>query len=105
MKTTTSSCVAFALAAVLLSSCSADVPGDDSNAGDETLEVITWWNKGGELGALDALIDVFNRAEPGVQVIPGNEGEPGEVRTRMRDRILSGDPPDTFHAISGSDIM
>jgi len=38
-------------------------------AGAGKLEIFSWWTSGGEVGALQALYDIYTRDYPGVEII------------------------------------
>jgi glucose/mannose transport system substrate-binding protein len=77
--------------------------GGESAALEDTLEIFSWWGNPTEKLALDALLDVFRERHPGVTVI--NAGSDAEARITLRQRVETGEPPDSFQAISGIDLL
>lgn len=69
------------------------------------LELYSWWTSAGEAEALDALLSEFQAAYPRVTVTNAAATDPTSARDRLRHRMNRGEPPDTFQAISGVDLL
>lgn len=70
-----------------------------------TLEVLTWWQEGSETKAWNELVVAHAQRRPEVEV--QRDGRPtGEgTRALIGHRMLLGDPPSTFQANIGSDLL
>ncbi len=70
------------------------------------LEIFSWW-AGDEGPALEALIELYEEQNPGVQVenatVTGGAGV--DARAVLRTRMLGGDPPDTFQVHAGQGLI
>ena len=90
-----------ALALLALSGCS------DGPAQTSTVEIIHWWNAGGEAEAIGALLDVFRKENPGVEVVDSSPigADSIDQRALVRNRMTMGVLPDTFQANGGWDLM
>jgi glucose/mannose transport system substrate-binding protein len=94
------SCLAFAAAG-----CSDDPVDEDGPALEDTLEIYSWWTGSGEAQALQALLDLYSEKHPGVSVTNAAALDPTNARTDLAERLEAGDPPDSFQAISGVDLL
>jgi glucose/mannose transport system substrate-binding protein len=97
----------LALAALLSSAicgCSSGT-GDNSAQVEDSLEIFSWWTNAGEVDALNALLDVYRQHNKGVDVTNAAAADPTNARETLKTRLESGDPPDSFQAISGVDVM
>ncbi len=89
-----------ALALLALPACS------DGPKQTGTVDIIHWWNAGGEAEAIGALLGVFKDQNPGVEVVDSSvPGGSNKERDNVRDRMMMGLPPDTFQANGGWDLM
>src|SRR5574341_1233276 len=101
------------LVAVALVSCTPAAPATTEPteaAGGELedqVEVFSWWTGGGEAAGLDAMIAVFNQQYPDVEFI--NAAVAGGAGTNARavlaSRLAAGDPPDSWQAHAGQEII
>jgi len=77
-----------------------------SGAGDKgSIEIIHWWKQGGEAEAIGALLKVYETRNPGVKIVDSSVDGSALARARIRSRISDGNPPDTFQANGGWDLM
>ena len=91
-------CVLAGLAAV--PACS------DDSADNGSVEIIHWWNQGGEAQAISALLAEFRSRYPSIGVVDGSvEGGSVEARATIAARMNKSDPPDTFQANGGWNVM
>jgi glucose/mannose transport system substrate-binding protein len=74
-------------------------------ATEDSLEIFSWWSASGEEEALDALLGVFHDTEPAIGVINAADKNSRNARDTLKARLNAGDPPDSFQAISGVDLM
>jgi glucose/mannose transport system substrate-binding protein len=80
-------------------------PADNSSQLEDSLEIFSWWTSAGEVDALNALLDVYRKKNKGVDVTNAAAVDPTNARETLKTRLESGDPPDSFQAISGVDVM
>jgi glucose/mannose transport system substrate-binding protein len=99
--------VALVLApALAVLSCSQSDSGGQAQISEEdALELISWWSQAGEREALDELLKVYAQVEPAVAVARAPAKDSDTARNLIRARMQTGVPPDSFQAISGSDLM
>ncbi len=88
------------IAAVLVWGCSSDTA--DGTVG---VEVFNWWDAPGEYEAMEALIEVHEERHPNIDVLNAHHANSDESRTLLEMRILEGEPPDTFQANAGHDLL
>lgn len=71
------------------------------------LEIFSWWTAGGEAEALEALIKVFNKYYPDVEVINATVagGAGTNAKAVLKTRILGGNPPDSFQVHAGMELI
>jgi glucose/mannose transport system substrate-binding protein len=72
---------------------------------ESSLELFSWWTSGGEAEALDAVLEVFSTIHPEVTITNAAAADPTQARARLAERMRQGEPPDTFQAISGVDLL
>ena len=94
-------CVA-ALAAVLL----AGAPAVQAKEHSGDLEIFSWW-AGDEGPALQALIDIYNKKYPKVNVINATVtgGSGVNAKAVLKTRMLGGEPPDSFQVHAGQELI
>jgi glucose/mannose transport system substrate-binding protein len=92
-------CVALAAAILAPSACS------DGATQTSTVEVLHWWKKGGEFGAINALLDLFREQNPSVKIVDASVDGSTLAREAIRYRMGKNSPPDTFQANGGWDLM
>jgi glucose/mannose transport system substrate-binding protein len=89
-----------ALALLALPACS------DSPTQTSTVEIMHWWNKGGEAQAISALLDLTRDKNPSLKIVDSSvPGGSYEARLAIAGRMSGGIPPDTFQANGGWDLM
>jgi len=90
---------AFAMAlAVAVSACS-----ESGSTG--SVEILHWWKQGGEAQAIGALLDLFKHRNPSVKIVDASVDGSALARAAIRTKISDGNPPDTFQANGGWDLM
>jgi glucose/mannose transport system substrate-binding protein len=106
-----------ALIAMLLVACAGEDPvssvggngsgGSAADAGsvEDTVEMFSWWTSGGEREALQAILSVHATRYPDVSVINRALEYAEQARDRLQRRMALGDPPDTFQANVGADLL
>jgi len=88
-----------------LCACSPDAPERENAETESTLELFSWWTQAGEKEALAELIEEYHSQLPQVEVINAASFDPETARERLKKRMESNEPPDSFQAISGVDLM
>ncbi len=78
-------------------------------AGDNQLEVFSWWTSGGEVEALNALYEVFKKSNPDTEIINaalvGGAGQGGNMKALLETRMQGGQPPDSFQVHLGRELI
>jgi len=73
------------------------------------LEIFSWWTSGGEVGALQALYDIYHRLYPDVEIInaalAGGTGQGGDMKALLETRMMGGDPPESFQVHLGRELI
>ncbi len=86
------------IAMLVLSAC---------GGGAKKVEVFSWWTGGGEAAGLEAMIKVFNAANPNIEFI--NAAVAGGAGTNARavlaTRLQAGDPPDSWQGHAGQELI
>jgi glucose/mannose transport system substrate-binding protein len=76
-------------------------------ANGKEVEVFSYWTSGGEAGALQALINVFEKQNPGMKV--QNDAIAGGTGTValpvLQARLVGGNPPDTWQSHPGWELF
>ncbi|MET8044331.1 ABC transporter substrate-binding protein [Micromonospora sp. NPDC005215] len=106
MSFTRRAAVAFVGVAALLSAAACG--GDDGGGADsKNVEVFTWWSDGGEKAGLDGLVSRFNTDCAGQTfqngAVAGGAG--ANAKSVLASRLQQGDPPDTFQAHAGAELL
>lgn len=70
------------------------------------LEIFSWW-AGDEGPALEALIELYNRQYPAVEVVNATVtgGAGVNFRAVLKTRMLGGNPPDSFQVHAGQELI
>ena len=92
---------ALAMAAVACGSDDGAV--DDSPSG--TVEIFSWWTADGEKQALADVLAIHKQKYPNVTVDNLTERFRDAARDTLATKFLNGNPPDTFQANIGEDLM
>jgi glucose/mannose transport system substrate-binding protein len=69
------------------------------------IEMFTWWVSGGESQAIAAAIKVYTDAHPGSSVLNAALANASTAMATLEMRMEAGQPPDTFQANGGADLM
>ncbi len=76
-------------------------------AGDNEVEVFSWWTGGGEAAGLDAMIKVFAADNPNITfnnaAVAGGAGT--NARAVLASRLQAGDPPDSWQGHAGQALI
>src|SRR4051812_42630573 len=70
------------------------------------VEIFSWW-AGDEAPALDALIAVFKKANPDIELVNATVAGGSGVAARavLKTRMLGGNPPDSFQVHAGQELI
>ncbi len=76
-------------------------------AGENKLEIFSWWTSGGESAALDALFNVYKKQNSGVEIINAAVAGGGGSAARpvLQTRLAGGNPPDTWQIHPGHELL
>ncbi len=111
---------AMGLGSAYLAACAAPVaaPGAapeagaaDAGAADAgQLEIFSWWTAGGEVEGLNNLFEIYERDNPGVEIINAavaaqGAGQGGEMKALLETRMMGGDPPESFQVHLGRELI
>src|SRR5262245_5069825 len=69
------------------------------------VEIFSWWTAPGEKDALDAMLNVYTTKHQGVTVINAAQQGSDQAVALLEQRLTAGNPPDTFQALAGSDLL
>src|SRR5262245_31113665 len=88
-------------AATLAAACTetTSVPPPDE------IELFTWWTAGGEANALAELIALFGDQHPNDRILGTAATGSSNARATLQKRMIGGQPPDTFQASGGWDLL
>ena len=92
---------------VLAVSCLAALAPLSIQAADNKLEVFSWWTSGGESAALEALLTVYKKQNPGVEIVNATVAGGGGSAARpvLETRLAGGNPPDTWQSHPGFELI
>jgi len=95
------------LATVLLSAVVGCGGGEETTEQEPEgiLEVFSWWTSGSEKAAFDALVAEFNNQYPKVEVINAAQDGSQMAHDLFNERMVGGDPPDTFQSNAASRLF
>ncbi len=95
------------IACLLSLGCFSQVLGCSSGDPDSAslVEFFSWWTKPGEVEALDAMLAVHQRRHPETKVLNAAAKDSTTARDRLRARLEASEPPDTFQANVGQDLL
>ncbi len=74
------------------------------------LEIFSWWTAGGEVEGLNNMFKIFERDNPGVEIINAalaaqGAGQGGEMKALLETRMMGGDPPESFQVHLGRELI
>lgn len=75
--------------------------------GASQVEIFSWWTGNGEEEGLQALIKVFERNNPGIEVINASVAGGGGVNAKavLQTRMVGGNSPDSFQVHGGAELI
>lgn len=95
-----------------LSACSSDSGDSDGGGGqansgkvESSLEIFSWLTAPGEREALEVLFEQLNDEYPDLSIVNAAANDPQNARDKLKSRMESGEPPDSFQTIGGQDLL
>ncbi len=79
--------------------------GDGSASRSGQVEFYSWWVSGGELQALHAMLDTFEKVNPDVKVINATGSSSTAAQAKLQMLLTNGTPPDTFQSNGGANLL
>jgi len=104
MRATSDSMRALSAIGLVLASA-AGLAACSGSAQTSSVEIVHWWKQGGEAEAIHALLLDFQRQNPSVKVVDSSVDGSSTARAVIRNRMSTMNPPDTFQANGGWDLM
>ena len=77
----------------------------DGSSDGGSVGILDWWKQGGEAEAIGKLLGVYKQRNPDVKIVDSSVDGSALARAAIRSRITDGNPPDTFQANGGWDLM
>jgi glucose/mannose transport system substrate-binding protein len=76
-------------------------------AGENKLEIFSWWTSGGEAAGLDALFNVYKKQNAGVEIVNAAVAGGGGSAARpvLQTRLAGANPPDTWQSHPGHELL
>jgi glucose/mannose transport system substrate-binding protein len=76
-------------------------------AAGKKLEIFSWWTNGGEATGLDAMYEVYRKANPGVEIVNATVagGAGTNAKTVLKTRLQGGQPPDSWQVHAGKELV
>jgi glucose/mannose transport system substrate-binding protein len=74
---------------------------------DNTLEIFSWWTAGGEAEGLKELYKLYEKYNPGVNIINATVvgGSGANAKAVLHTRMESNRPPDSFQVLAGPELI
>jgi glucose/mannose transport system substrate-binding protein len=101
----------FVIVATVLSACGAkaptSAPSNNASGSSSQVEIFSWWVGGVEAAGLTAMTKVFEQKYPNIKfvnaAVAGGSGT--NARAVLATRLSAGDPPDSWQAHAGQEII
>jgi glucose/mannose transport system substrate-binding protein len=79
----------------------------ETKAKSNSLEIFSWWTAGGEAEGLQAMVDVFNKKYPDIEIINATVagGAGTNAKAVLATRMQGGNPPDAFQVHAGHELI
>jgi glucose/mannose transport system substrate-binding protein len=99
--------IRFSLVAVVAFCFTVQTPRTTRAAGEQKLEVFSWWTSGGESAALEALFDTYKKQFTGVEIVNATVAGGGGSNARpvLQTRLAGGNAPDTWQTHPGHELI
>ncbi len=79
--------------------------GGPSSPASSEVEILDWWTAGGEKEAINQLLALFQQEHPTEKALPTTIEGSTAARMTIQMRMNGGQPPDTFQANGGWDLL
>ena len=68
--------------------------------------MFSWWTAGGEADGLNAMYDIYKKANPNVEIVNATVagGAGTNAKAVLATRLTGGDPPDSFQLHAGLEV-
>jgi glucose/mannose transport system substrate-binding protein len=99
--------------AIVLAACgpaaapATEAPATGAPAGEDKLEIFSWWTNPGEADGLAAMYDIYTQQNAGVEIINAtvSGGAGTNAKTVLVTRMQGGQPPDSFQVHAGQELI
>ena len=99
--------------AIVLAACgpaaapATEAPATGAPAGEDKLEIFSWWTNPGEADGLAAMYDIYKQQNPGIEIINAtvSGGAGTNAKTVLVTRMQGGQPPDSFQVHAGQELI
>jgi glucose/mannose transport system substrate-binding protein len=99
-------CPLVVLVALGSTACGDDEKTDPgASAAQQPVEIYSFWTSGGEAEALNHLIGLYEDANPGSDVLNSTSDDAAAAFAEMNTRLAAGDPPDSWQALPGKNLL
>lgn len=77
-----------------------------AGAGEDQLEIFSWWTTAGEAAGLEELFKAFSAANPNVEVINAAVagGAGSNAKAALQTRLSANEPPDSWQSHTGAEL-
>ncbi len=91
------------VAALLPTACQ---PPPAAQQSTNKLEMFSWWTAGGEVDGLNAMLAVFNKEHPGIEIVNATVagGAGAYAKAALATRLAADNPPDAFQVHAGLEV-
>ncbi len=95
------------IAALVLAGCTPAATATSAPAGPGKLEIFSWWTNGGEATGLNAMYEIYQTRNPGVEIINATVagGAGTNAKTVLKTRLQGGQPPDSWQVHAGKELV
>ena len=99
----------LAIFAMMLVACvpaAAPAPVAGGSKATDKVEMFSWWTAGGEADGLNAMYDIYKKANPNVEIVNATVagGAGTNAKAVLSTRLTGGDPPDAFQLHAGLEV-
>jgi len=98
-----------AILSMMLVACvpaAAPAPAAGGSKATDKVEMFSWWTAGGEADGLNAMYDIYKKANPNVEIVNATVagGAGTNAKAVLATRLTGGDPPDAFQLHAGLEV-
>jgi glucose/mannose transport system substrate-binding protein len=104
---TIGSAAAFAAVPILPGLSLAAQDASPAAAGENQLEIFSWWTAGSEASGLEELFNAFTAVAPDVEIVNAAVagGAGSNAQAALQTRLQGGDPPDSWQSHPGEELL